>query len=342
MSYSQTYQSEIFVKSRCLDHEYAFIEDLRSVLGQAGYHSVDARRFIWQQGNRRVWIAMVDDIESISPDYHEDFLSTLTHDDTVITDNWISRPVRAQVLLVPTSWFGIYSYIPKHTADTPDRDYGMAINRIDSVRATILLEMQQWRHLSGVQGYVNFNCADHSLEQNLQRKRELWDRAVEDIRTWHEGRYDRAINDIRTLIPFRNHDLDIDEVMQRSMLNMVVETYSSDYTVAVSEKIFRALVTPRPWTVFGGIWTVQRLEQLGFDCLRDVIDHKTASLKSNQGKIQEYVRNAADHWKQLVWSEIQDRCAQAALHNQQRLAEMRQQWIIDRPSFVDHVRSLIQ
>jgi hypothetical protein len=342
MSYSQTYQSEIFVKSQCLDHEYAFVEDLRDALGKAGYHSTDSRRFIWQREDRRVWIAMVDDIESISPDWHEDFLSTLTHDDTVITDTWISRPVRAQVLSVPNSWFGIYAYIPKHVIDTPDRDYGLAVNRIDSVRATILLEMQQWRHLSGVQGYVNFNCADHSLDQNLQHKQDLWNRAVEDIKTWHEGRYDRAMADIRTLIPFRNHDLDIDEVMQHSMLNMIVETYSSDYTVALSEKIFRALVTPRPWTVFSGIWTVERLEQLGFDCLRDVVLHKTDALKSNQSKIQEYVRNAADHWKQLVWTDISYRCQQAAQHNQRRLADMQTKWATDRAAFIKQVQQSIQ
>ena len=342
MSYASTYQSEIFVKSQCLDLEYSLIEELRSALTSAGYYSTDQRRFIWQRDQQRVWLAIVDDIESISVDWHEDFLGTLTHDDTVITDNFITRPVRARIIPLPNSWFGIYAYEPAPVTDTPDRDYTLAINRIDSVRATILLEMQQWRHLSGTQGYVNFNCANHDTDQTTEQKRELWHRAVEDIRTWHEGRYDQAMADIPTLIPFRNHDLEIDAVMQQGMLNMIVETYSSDYTVAISEKIFRALVTPRPWTVFGGIWTVERLEQLGFDCLRDIVLHKTDPLKSNEHKIREYVRNSADHWKQLVWSEIQDRCTQAAQHNQQRLAEMRQQWTVDRPGFVDHVRSLVQ
>jgi hypothetical protein len=342
MSYADTYQSEIFVKSRCLDHEWEFLEELRGLLDSLGYVSQDPRRFIWQKDKYRVWLAMVDDIESISPEPHEDFLSTFTQYDVIVTDNFISRPINAHILSVPKSWFGIYSYTPEIMAAAPDRDYTLAVNRIDSVRATILLEMQQWRHLSGVQGYVNFNCASHALDQTIQQKRELWDQMVEDIKTWHEGRYDRAINDIRTLIPFRNHDLEIDEAVQRGMLNLVIETYSSDYTVALSEKIFRAIVTPRPWTVFGGQWTVARLEQLGFDCMRDTIHHKTDTMKSNEHKIREYVRNAADHWKQLVWEEIEERCELAVKFNRRILESKRQRWANDRPNFLKHVEMYLQ
>lgn len=342
MSYSDTYQSEIFVKSRCLDEEFSFIEEVREVLTQLGYVSTDPRRFIWQRGENRVFLAIVDDIESISPEPHEDFLSTLTHRDIVITDNFISRPIRARILALPDSWFGIYSYTPDVIAEAPDRDYTLAVNRIDSVRATILLEMQQWRHLSGTQGYVNFNCASHALDQTIQQKRELWDRMVEDIKTWHDGRYDRAIADIRTLIPFRNHDLDIDEAVQRGMLNMVIETYSSDYTVALSEKIFRALVTPRLWTVFGGIWTVERLKQLGFDTLEGIVVHKTDTIKSNQDKIKEYVRNAADHWKQIVWDEVSLRCQFAAENNRRNLAEKKRRWVDERPAFISNIRHILK
>ena len=342
MSYAKTYQSEIFVKSQCLDQEYSLVEQLRELLASLGYTSTDPRRFIWQRDQYRVFLAIVDDIESISPEPQEDFLGTLTSNDVIITDNWISRPLRAKIIALPESWFGIYSYTPEIIADTPDRDYTLAVNRIDSVRATILLEMQQWRHLSGTQGYVNFNCASHALDQTIEQKRELWNRAVEDIQTWHEGRYDRAIADIRTLIPFRNHDLDIDESVQRGMLNLVVETYSSDYTVALSEKIFRALVTPRMWTVFGGMWTVERLRQLGFDTLEGVVNHRTDFLLSNQGKVKEYVRNAADHWKQIVWDDVKDRCQRAAENNQRNLAGKKHRWINDRPGFVESVKNQLQ
>ena len=342
MSYASTYQSEIFVKSQCLDHEYNFLEELRSLLTDQGYRPIDSRRFIWQRDQRRVWLALVDDIESINPEPVEDFFGTLDRTDVIITDNFISRPVRAQVLSLPESWFGIYAYTPDITVDTPDRDYTLAVNRIDSVRATILLEMQQWRHLSGTQGYVNFNCASHALDQTVEQKRELWARMVEDIQTWHEGRYDRAIADIQSLIPFRNHDFDIDESVQRGMLNMVIETYSSDYVVALSEKIFRALVTPRPWTVFGGLYTVERLKQLGFDIQPNVVNHRTDFLLSNQGKIKEYVRNSADHWKQKIWEEIAEECHRAAAYNQQMLYNMKERWITARPKFIEYVNQVVQ
>lgn len=341
MNYQETYQGEIFVKSGCLDQEWQFLESVRSLLTQAGYEPQDPRRLIWQRQHSRVWLAVVDDIESIPQHPHEDFLSTLTRDDVIITDNFISRPVRARVLSLPESWFGIYAYRPDITESAPDRDYGFAVNRLDAVRAQILLEMQQWRHLSGVQGYVNFNCASHALDQTYQQKRDLWAQTCDNIRSWHEDRYDRAIRDIDTLIPFRNHDLELEQVMQRSLLNVIVETYSSDYSVSVSEKIFRALVTPRPWTVFGGMWTVARLEQLGFDCLRDVVDHKTDAMKSTEDRIKEFVRNSANHWRSLVWDDIQSRCESAAEHNQQRLEDLRQQWSSDCAQFLDRVQQVI-
>ena len=342
MSYASTYQSEIFVKSQCLDHEYNFLEELRALLMDRGYQAIDPRRFVWQKGEHRAWLAMVDDIESLALEPREDFLGTFTNKDLIITDNFISRPLRAQILSVPESWFGIYAYTPDIKVHTPDRDYTLAVNRIDIVRATILLEMQQWRHLSGTQGYVNFNCASHALDQTIEQKRELWNRAVEDIEAWHEGRYDRAIADIRTLIPFRNHDLDIDESVQRGMLNIVIETYSSDYVVSLSEKIFRAMVTPRPWVVFGGMWTVERLNQLGFDTLPSVVDHRTDFLLSNQGKVKEYVRNAADHWKQLVWDEIAEVCERTAIINQQALYNKKERWVKDKPKFIDYVKLHLQ
>ena len=341
MSYQETYQGEIFVKSGCLDHEYHLLESIRDQLAKTGWISQDPRRLIWQRDHRRAWLAIVDDIESIPEHPHEDFLATLGHDDLVITDNFIARPVRARVIELPRSWFGIYAYRPEITVDEPDRDYGFAVNRLDAVRAQILLEMQQWRHLSGVQGYVNFNCASHALDQTYQQKRELWTRVCEDLRSWHEDRYDRAIRDIDTLIPFRNHDLELEQVMQRSLLNVIVETYSSDYSVSVSEKIFRALVTPRPWTVFGGMWTVARLEQLGFDCVRDLVDHKTDAMKSTEDRIKEFVRNSANHWRSLVWSEIKHRCEQAAQHNQAVLASMREQWPTDQARFLQELQPLL-
>lgn len=342
MDYQQTYQGEIFVKSSCLDHEYQLLTSIRDILALAGWHPQDPRSLIWHRGDQRVWLAIVDDIESIPQEPYEDFLATLTHRDTVITDNFISRPVRARVIELPRSWFGIYAYRPEITADEPDRDYGFAVNRIDSVRTQILLEMQQWRHLSGVQGYVNFNCASHALDQTYQQKHDLWKNICEDLRAWHGDRYDRAMQDIDSLIPFRNHDLELEQVMQRSLLNVIIETYSSDYSVSVSEKIFRALVTPRPWTVFGGMWTVARLEQLGFDCLRDIVDHKTDAMKSTEDRIKEFVRNSANHWRNLVWDEIRDRCHQAAKHNQGLLEKLGQKWTLDQPVFLDQVHDAVQ
>jgi hypothetical protein len=113
----------------------------------------------------------------------------------------------------------------------------------------------------------------------------------------------------------------------------VTETYSSDNNVAVSEKIFRALVTPVPWTVLSGRYTVAYLETLGFDTLSDLVDHNHYDrLIEVQDKTRIFIWKSLETAKQiktLDLSVVKDRCLQAAAHNQQLLATMAAEWPSD-------------
>jgi hypothetical protein len=117
-------------------------------------------------------------------------------------------------------------------------------------------------------------------------------------------------------------------------LNIVVETYSGDTVIALSEKLFRALVTPVPWAVYGGKYTVAYLRQLGFDVLDDLIQHRyDYELENNTGtfgdKMVDFVREAHDaveSFKQMPWDKLSQRCQSAAAHNQKLLANMQSNW----------------
>ena len=131
-------------------------------------------------------------------------------------------------------------------------------------------------------------------------------------------------------IPLRNHELAHDEIYTRSYVNIECETYSSDNSVALSEKIFRLLVSPSPWTAYLGRYGVAYLESLGFDCMRDIIDHNHYDrLKEVENKNNIFVwksMRVANDMRTLEQDVIRERCSRAAAHNQALLATFKQRW----------------
>jgi len=97
--------------------------------------------------------------------------------------------------------------------------------------------------------------------------------------------------------------------------------------VALSEKTFRALVTPRLWTLYSGKHSVAYLRSLGFDVMDDLIDHNSYdTLSHNQDKVTEFIAASNPMVKRFDWQDIENRCNQAAEHNQNILSQFKQQW----------------
>jgi hypothetical protein len=117
----------------------------------------------------------------------------------------------------------------------------------------------------------------------------------------------------------------------------VVETYAGDHTIAFSEKIFRALVSPAPWTVYSAFGAVNYLKQLGFDVLDDIVDHTYNLITQDDTphgikKVETFISSNIRLYQELQklnFEQVKKRCQQAAIHNQQRLAELQQQWPAD-------------
>jgi len=325
MDYKKIYESEVFAKSQCIWKENTFVDFLRTLLDSQGYVAQDERRFVWQKFQRKVYIAIVDDIQHLNYDYHSDFIDSLTHDDIVITDSWFNRPVRGQVFQLPNSWFGIYAYTPTEFCAVPDRRYSMPINRIDFNRMHLMLEMHS-KGLITNQSYVNFNCARHTDNGNASDHKDLWESNWQNVPDNYKDMYRQSFEELGTMMPFKNHSLDIDTVTQSGLLNIVIETYNSDHSVSLSEKIFRALVTPRPWRLLGGSWSVARLKSLGFDTLDDIVLHDTDGLHAEECKIEKFAESCLLTIDSLKWENIKHRCHQAATSNQELLFQYKSQW----------------
>jgi hypothetical protein len=335
-SYQEIYAGEIFQKSQCIQHENTLMDFLRSNLRLLGYHTTDPDKKIWSQGHRRVVICLVDDIFTCGQNKSADTPYLNDKNTTVITDNYVACPTQYQVCQLPTSFFGIYYYRPEQTNFDPVKRVGLSVNRIDPTRLRILLELvKRSSHNPEILAneFVNFNCWHHStqslapldLQQNFVKCYKVF---RQDIATYYGDQFDLVMPHM----PMNNHHRDVEHLHLSSFVNMIVETYSGQNTVAISEKIFRALVTPAPWTVYAGKYTVAYLKSLGFDVLDDLINHGYDQLELDsidQGKIVEFVWSsisAADRLKNLPREQLVNRCQQAATHNQAQLARMQQMW----------------
>ena len=151
-------------------------------------------------------------------------------------------------------------------------------------------------------------------------------------------------------MPYVNHNLTQEQAHTQSWLNIVMETYSADNTIALSEKTFRALCLPVPWQLYAGRNTVARLHSLGFDTLQDIITHRYDPMIENRtaaygDKMVDFLFEATENVQNLETQDFEtlaQRCQQAAEHNQQLLAFMRHNWPRDFaqwwPQVLEHIQ----
>jgi hypothetical protein len=333
----EIFSGEIWKKSRCLEHEHQANLRLFDLLHSQGFEKTDHFR-IWKKNHKTVIVCLVDDIRSCSTDYHIDLPYVFDRHTTVITDNWLTCPSIFSVIQVPKSFFGIYSYTPDLITWQPDRDFAFQINRIDPRRFKLMVDLS-WRSCAH-SGYINFNCEDRA-NPGLT-KTQAFEQFVSAMGPGEE-KYTSTYERIRTQVPIKNYDIAFDLVPYRSWLNIVVETYSSDTVVSVSEKIFRSLITPAPWTVYSGRYTVAYLESLGFDCMSDMVDHNHYDrLKEVENKIPVFNWKSLEivnHLKSLGEAAVRERCVRASQQNQKILQKMAQAWPEEFSNWVDTLPS---
>lgn len=325
------HSSEIWTKTSCLDKETEVNLNIRSKLENLGYTLCPTDYDRYTNHKQTVINCIVDDWRSRSNEYHDDTPYLFNRNTIILTDNRVNCPTQYKIHQLPESFFGIYSYIPENNFWNPTRDFCFSVNRIDDARFKLLLELG-WRvHLD--RGWVNFNCEmryPSGTGTVITNSRDLFDHLWEDLDPQAKSIYEKSFELLAPQMPLKNYEMSHEIAHISSFLNIVVETYHGDNNIALSEKTFRALVTPVPWTIYSSRYTVAYLESMGFDCLSDIIGHNHYDrLKNVENKINIFIWKSLDivKWlKQQNFESLKIRCKQAADHNQELLKQMSKQW----------------
>ena len=343
--YHNIYTSEVFQKTQCIWHENIMMDFFRSQLIGLGYTPANDSRKVWRKGEQTVVICLADDFATCGPmDQILPMAQMFDKKTVVITDNQVNSPTQYQVVQLPQSYFGIYNYVPAITEWTPERRFSFSVNRLDNKRLRLFLELvtrtlhPNSRIFDLERDYVNFNCwhwqssndSAEVLQQNFINEFEFVPDELKNL-------YSSALKHMTSLMPYCNYTKTLEELHSHVWMNVIAETYSGDTVVALSEKLFRALVTPVPCIVYGGRYTVAYLRQLGFDVLDDLIAHTyDYELEKDTGefgdKMVDFMReghDAVEKFKTMPWDILSQRCQRAAQHNQILLAQMQTNWPID-------------
>ena len=128
--------------------------------------------------------------------------------------------------------------------------------------------------------------------------------------------------ELRPKMPlFLPSGMDPDGAALHSKLTFVVETYSHNNVISYSEKIFRALQTPRPWVLFASPNAVTVLRNYGFDVLDDMVNHREYDSILRQERRVDKILNLIPKIEFNY-----DRCAEAKIKNQKLLEDLAIKW----------------
>ena len=319
--------------SGCLSQEHATLNYFETTLTNLGYQRDDQQRRNWHRGDKKVVLCLVDDIRDCASDYHIDVPYMFDRNTTVITDNYVGCPTQYRVWQLPPSFYGIYSHNEPMPEWQPDRQFCFSVNRIDTRRLKLVLELAKRIHLH--KGYVNFNCQDQFDGNTFGGTDRLpavfekyWNNELSDD---DKAAWQASYKLLAPQMPLKNYDIAHHEIYTRSWLNVECETYSSDNTMAVSEKIFRLLTLPVPWTAYMGRYGVAYLESIGFDCMSDMIEHNHYDrLKVVENRIGVFIWKSVSDTSKVLREGNQDqiraRCLKAATYNRELLNLFKKNW----------------
>ena len=336
-----THGDEIFVQSQCWEKEQQIVTDIETIIQHQGYHCTQKNftKTLWQKNQNKIALCLVDDVWDIAVNRQNPAPYLFDRDTAVVTDNQFNFVSVYNHCSLPASFYGIYNYTPSSSNWNPIRDYTFAVNRLDFKRMQILLELD--RTLGIDRGHVNFNCAtDRNRESKQDRQQAFRDECKHSDSAAELAELDQLAKQM----PLKNYDLDHEQTYISSWLNIIIETYSSDHTVSLSEKTFRCLVTPAPWISFSGRHSLVLLQKLGFDVMIDIVDHDHDGLLERDNKVKKFANSAANtinKLKSLPLSQVVSRCQQAAQNNQRLLAQMAMSWPGDFEYWLHQLRQRI-
>lgn len=242
------------------------------------------------------------------------------------TDNQFRVPVN-YINLAPEFWH-IYRCPDIEDNIYPNKHFNVMMNRISGERLMLLYKL----HEAGLfaKGYIGFNCLYHDRDPDTDRRQQHFVNMHKEC-GWHQ--WDNTHRELLPEIPLLL-DMDPDTAAMRSDITLVVESYVSDSVIAFSEKIFRALQTPRPWILFCSPDSVAVLRDAGFDVMDDVVDHSYDEIEDAEQRLDAIVQEL----KKLKYFFL-PRYKQAVETNQAVLDKLKHQWSYKLQSILDSNQS---
>lgn len=335
------HQGEIFLKSRCIFQEHEIRDRIERHLLTLGYTVTGAFGREWVKDDRKVILCLVDDFSTSSKQKTFSYNPQTWFDSntTVITDNRVLFEPNFNLITVPDCYFGIYSYTPDNLRWAPEKDFHLSINRIDDNRITLLLELFRFYGKDLLLNHnINYNAVTsrsssiipHKVKDNFMCMFHTINREL-DLKTYPKD----FVQHVESLLPIRNHLMSVEDASCNSWLTIVPETYVDDHVIALSEKVFRALVTPVPWVGLMSRNSIKFLENLGFDTMADIVDHSYNSQRVTPDGINmwptkykefvEYADSTLKHLKAQQFNLIRQRAANAANQNRTLLKKLKAQ-----------------
>ena len=269
---------------------------------------------IWIAGCQQKEDAIVTKLKQEYPDAHVQLVDCLQFETnkTVVTDNVFIHGRENTVQVNPEFW---HIYLCNSVENKqPTHRFNCMLNRLSGERLLLLYKLHERKLLDD--NIVSFNCLYHTRDPDREQRREFFDQVHGEMNWPH---WDWAYLELRDRVPI-TIDYDPDSAALESEVTIVTESYVSDSVIAFSEKIFRALQTPRPWLLFCSPGSVELLRNSGFDVLDDVVNHSYDSVVNQEKRIGAIL----DQLEHVVYE--QERCERAVAHNQQRLIQLARQW----------------
>ena len=248
-----------------------------------------------------------------------DAVSISIHDldpyDIIVTDNRFLQPFLPSVIDLAPFFWGIYHCdLITNTVVNPSRLFNCMINRISGERQRMLYKLYSTGILD--KGHVSYNCLYHAPDPGIEQRKVNFDR----VRTECDlTGFDDAHRNLRSQVPMLLN-MNPDQTAMDSVVTLVMETYVSDWCIAVSEKIFRALQTPRPWLLYCTPGTVAMLRDTGFDVLDDIVNHANYDLVHNHWHRMDIMVQMINDFPSTLDFE---RLTQAAEHNRNLLGSFK-------------------
>lgn len=210
----------------------------------------------------------------------------------------------------------------------PNKHFNVMMNRISGERLMLLYMLAEADLFK--KGYIGFNCLYHDMDPDQHQRQANFSQVHTDCNWRH---WDELHNQLKPQMPLLL-DMDPDTAAMRSDITLVVESYVNDTVIAFSEKIFRALQTPRPWILFCSPGSVAVLRDAGFDVMDDVVDHNYDKIVNVELRLQEIIKEL----KKLKFFYL-PRYKQAVETNQALLDQLKLQWSYKLQSIVSNNQS---